>query len=180
MSKRGLFLDRDGVINIDHGYVGSVDRFMFRDGVFDALRQARRIGFCIFIVTNQAGVARGYYQEQDFRHLTSWMHTQFAQQSISIDGVYACFTHKDGHDPYNRDSFWRKPNPGMIMQAAQDYSVDLSRSIMVGDQPTDMQAAQRAGVGTCVFLGDPKNELGDGVKILADMVAFKDWMAQEP
>lgn len=154
MANKALFLDRDGVINVDHGYVGTIERFEFRDGILSLSRTAVERGYRIVVVTNQAGIARGYYDEAAFRALTAWMGERFVEAGAPLTDVLYCPFHRAGAvGPYARDSFWRKPNPGMILEAARRHAIDVSRSIMIGDQPTDMEAAAAAGVGTRLHLG---------------------------
>ena len=164
MLQRGLLLDRDGVINVDHAYVGTREHFTFMPDLFPFLRTAQDKGYRLAIVTNQSGVARGLYTAQDYEALTSWMLAEFRREDIMIDLVLACFEHKDGKiPPHNRPSFWRKPNPGMILEAAQRLNLDLSRSIMLGDNERDIQAAQAAGVGRCLWL-TAKDDTMEGVQ----------------
>jgi D-glycero-D-manno-heptose 1,7-bisphosphate phosphatase len=145
---RALFLDRDGVINVDHAYVHRREDFEFIDGVFDLVRRARTASHRVFVVTNQAGIARGYYTEEDFHRLTAWMQSVFAAQGAPIDKVYYCPYHAEhGIGRYKLDSPLRKPQPGMILQAADEFGIDLSRSLLVGDMITDIEAGQAAGVG---------------------------------
>jgi len=145
---RVLFLDRDGVVNVDRGFVHNRDQFEFMPGLFPFLRAARDDGFRLAIVTNQSGVARGLYTERDYEALTEWMLAALGKEGVSIDLVLACFEHKDGAvDTYRRESFWRKPNPGMILEAAQRLRADLPRSAMIGDNERDALAARTAGVG---------------------------------
>jgi D-glycero-D-manno-heptose 1,7-bisphosphate phosphatase len=142
-----LFLDRDGVINIDHAYVCRQEDFHFVDGIFDLCRSAKRLGYLIFVVTNQAGIGRGYYTVQDFLKLTHWMCGVFSAQGVVIDKVYFCPTHSEyGVNEYKVDSLYRKPNPGMLLQAAAEFDVDLAKSVLVGDKETDIQAGIAAGV----------------------------------
>ncbi|HYC04653.1 MAG TPA: HAD family hydrolase [Azospirillaceae bacterium] len=144
---RALFLDRDGVINVDHGYVHAAANFDFTPGIFDLTRRAQDAGFRLVVVTNQAGIARGYYTEAQFRELTDWMVARFRERGVDIALVqWSPFHPTAGRPPYDRDSFWRKPNPGMILDAARRLRLDPGRSLMLGDQPTDMTAALRAGV----------------------------------
>jgi D-glycero-D-manno-heptose 1,7-bisphosphate phosphatase len=145
---RALFLDRDGVINHDAGYTSSADDFKFIDGIFDLCRAARQSEYLLIVVTNQAGIGRGYYSEQDFLSLTVWMRERFAQESAAIADVFHCPYHpKHGVGQYKAESFDRKPNPGMILRAAQMHQINLAHSIMIGDKDSDMQAAMKAGVG---------------------------------
>lgn len=153
MADKALFLDRDGVINIDHGYVGSTERFEFRDGIFDLVRLAVGRGYRPVVITNQAGIARGFYDEADFARLTAWMCDRFVERGAPLTAVYYCPCHRDGKvAAHVRDSYWRKPNPGMILEAARRHALDPARSVFIGDQPTDMAAAAAAGVGTRLFV----------------------------
>lgn len=150
---KALFLDRDGVVNVDTGYIGSVDRFVWREGIFDFLRAAQDRGYRLVVVTNQSGVARGYYTVADYENVTRFMREGLAREGICLAGVYACFHHKDAVVPaYRGDSFWRKPNAGMILQAALDLRIDIARSVMIGDSESDMIAATAAGVGSRLWL----------------------------
>ena len=143
-----LFLDRDGVINIERAYVHRREEFDFIDGIFDLCRHARRQGFLLFVVTNQAGIARGYYSEDEFLALTQWMRSRFADEGAPLDEVYYCPYHAEhGLGRYKIDSPMRKPAPGMILKAATDFAVDLPGSVLVGDMETDIQAGVAAGVG---------------------------------
>lgn len=163
MPYRALLLDRDGVVNIDSGYVVERERFVFMDGIFDLARHAVDRGFRIAVCTNQAGIARGYYTEPQFLRLTDWMCSEFKAHGVEIAGVFHCPYYRDGSVArYARGSFWRKPNPGMILEAARLLELDLERSVFLGDQPTDMAAARSAGVGRPVLLGDAGKADGAG------------------
>ena len=152
MNRAALFLDRDGVINIDHAYVYKKEDFEFVDGIFELCRRAKQHGFLICVVTNQAGIGRGYYTEANFLELTDWMCTVFCSEGAAIDKVYFCPTHPvHGIGEYKVDSTFRKPGPGMILQAAQDLDIDLARSILVGDKESDIEAGTSAGVNCNLF-----------------------------
>lgn len=157
-ASRALFLDRDGVINRDSGYTFKADGFVFIDGIFDLCRAAVRSGYLLIVVTNQAGVGRGYYSEQDFLTLTEWMRQRFIEEGAPVSDVFYCPYHPEhGVGRYKKDSFDRKPNPGMLLQAAAKHGLDLARSIMIGDKDSDMQAAKSAGAGTrCLYLPDER------------------------
>jgi D-glycero-D-manno-heptose 1,7-bisphosphate phosphatase len=153
---RALFLDRDGVININHGYVHTRDQFDFVDGIFDACHKARQLGYLLIVVTNQAGIGRGYFSEQDFHALTDWMLEEFHRRNADISRVYFCPYHPEhGVGEYKRDAECRKPNPGMILAAARDFNLELSACLLVGDKPSDIEAGRRAGVG-CNILYFPE------------------------
>jgi len=148
MPRRALFLDRDGVINVDHSYVYHQEDFEFIDGVFELCSKAKHLGYLIVVVTNQAGIGRGYYKEQDFQKLTEWMLDIFASKGIIIDDVYYCPYHPEhGIGKYKKDAACRKPQPGMILQAARDYNIELGNSILVGDKESDILAGIAAGIG---------------------------------
>lgn len=148
-ARRALFLDRDGVINVDHGYVFRQQDFEFVPGIFELARAASQRGYLLFVVTNQAGIGRGYYTEDQFHALSEWMREEFAREGAAIEKVYFCPTHaQHGLGPYKVESPFRKPGPGMILQAAQEFQLDLANSVLVGDKDSDIQAGQAAGVGS--------------------------------
>jgi D-glycero-D-manno-heptose 1,7-bisphosphate phosphatase len=146
--RRALFLDRDGVVNVDRGYVHRPEDIEFVDGIFDLCRAARQLGHLIFIVTNQAGIGRGYFTEQDFQRLSAWMCTVFENEGGPIDRVYFSPYHPEhGIGSYKIDSPMRKPGPGMILQATKEFGVHLAGSVSVGDKESDVEAGIAAGVG---------------------------------
>lgn len=173
MGERGLLLDRDGVVNVDTGYVGAPELFVFMDGIFPLARRAVANGWRIVIVTNQSGIARGYYGEADFAAVTRHMLAGFAEQGVAITGVFYCPCHPDGVVPgYVRHSFWRKPNPGMILEAARRHGLDLPRSLLIGDAASDTAAARAAGVGRCLRLSpDPATQDANADRIIPDLDA---------
>jgi D-glycero-D-manno-heptose 1,7-bisphosphate phosphatase len=136
--RRALFLDRDGVVNEDLGYVHRIADFHFRPGIFELCRAARGLDMALVVVTNQSGIGRGYYSEADFAALTEWMRARFAAEGAPLDRVEHC--------PDVAPSRRRKPGPGMILDAAAALGLDLGGSVMVGDRRTDMAAAEAAGV----------------------------------
>lgn len=167
--RKAVFLDRDGVVNIDHGYVHRIDQFEFLDGIFDLVRQARALGYAVVIVTNQAGIGRGLYTEQDYQVLTAWMQAEFVHQGAPIDRVYHCPDHPEqGLGDYRRDSPLRKPNPGMLLLAAQELNLALAESVMVGDRGSDIVAGQRAGVARTIRVG--RAVAHDDIPAVADTV----------
>ena len=150
---KALFLDRDGVINIDKGYVSQIGDFEFISTVFETLRTARRCGFEIFIVTNQSGIARGFYSEETYQRLMAWVVKELQKEKIPIRAVYHCPYHPEGIVPeYVKESELRKPNPGMLFLASEEHGVDLAKSILVGDKETDVLAGIRAGVARTVLI----------------------------
>lgn len=159
MGHPALFLDRDGIINVDYGYVHKPDQVTFVDGIVDLIAAANRAGYIVVVVTNQAGIGRGFYTETDFEHLMAWMRGRLLLQGARIDAVYYCPYHPThGVGEYCRESEFRKPGPGMLLQAAQEHDLDMQRSVFVGDRLSDMEAGRRAGVGTLLHF----TEAGDG------------------
>jgi len=162
-----LFLDRDGVINVDHGYVYLKEDFEFIDGIFDLCRQAKQRAYLIVVITNQAGIGRGFYSEQEYFNLTEWMCGIFKSEGVIIDSVYHCPFHPlYGVGKYRIDAECRKPRPGMLIQATKEHNIDLSRSILIGDKESDIKAGLEAGVGQNIFFrnitsSDFKNELNE-------------------
>lgn len=167
---KAVFLDRDGVINHDHAYVSKIEDFEFIDGVFDACQQFIKQGFMIIVVTNQSGIGRGYYSEQDFNLLTDWMKLQFSKHQIPITEVYFCPHHpKNALPEYLKECDCRKPMPGMLNQAIKQFDIDATKSIMVGDKISDLQAAQAAGIKTKILVKSGKPVTAEG-KAIADEV----------
>ena len=161
LQDRALFLDRDGVINVNHGYVNKQEDFNFIEGIFDVARAATSHRLQLVIVTNQAGIARGFYSEQQFHELTQWMCDQFLMQGAPISKVYySPFHPTEGIGKYKNDDLSRKPHPGMILQAQRELNLDLERSILIGDKASDLQAGISAGVGyNLLFANDEPVEL---------------------
>ena len=150
---KALFLDRDGVVNLERGYVYRIDDFHFQPGIFALCRAAQALDYLVIIVTNQAGIARGYYTESQFHDLTTWMTERFAEQLVDIARVYYCPYHPlHGVGEYKYDSPDRKPRPGMLLRARDDFDLDLVASALVGDKLSDIQAAEAAGVGLRILL----------------------------
>ena len=148
-----LFLDRDGVINVDHGYVHRTDQFDFMPGIFDLVRAARHHGLRVVVVTNQSGIGRGLYTEDDFARLTAWMLERFAEQGAAIDRVEHCPSHPThGLGAHRVNSPRRKPGPGMLMAARDALQLDMPGSLMLGDKHDDLLAGHAAGVGLNLLL----------------------------
>jgi D-glycero-D-manno-heptose 1,7-bisphosphate phosphatase len=148
------FLDRDGVVNIDHGYVVRIEDFEFVAGTLDACRALAQRGFALVVITNQSGIGRGLYSEADYHTLTAWMRAQFAAAGAPLAGVYHCPHHPtDAHGIFRVECDCRKPAPGMLLRAAEELDLDLARSIVFGDRRSDLQAAFTAGVPHRILLG---------------------------
>lgn len=145
MARPAAFLDRDGVINVDSGYVGVWESFEYLPGVIEGLTLLQAEGFELVVVTNQSGIARGFYSEDDFLSLTRTMREDLASKGVMLLAVYYCpFLANADIEAYRRVSDLRKPEPGMLLRAAQEHDLELAQSIMIGDKASDMIAAERA------------------------------------
>jgi D-glycero-D-manno-heptose 1,7-bisphosphate phosphatase len=139
---KALFIDRDGVINIDKVHVFLKEDFEFTPGIFDLCKEYQDAGYLIIIITNQAGIAKGIYTEKEFLNLTDWMVGEFRKNGIIISRVYFCPHHPD----ITGACECRKPKPGMILMAREEFNLDLSMSVLIGDKQTDLQAGRNAGI----------------------------------
>ena len=163
-----LFLDRDGVINVDHNYVYRAENFEWIEGAAEAIRAFNQRNWWVFVVTNQSGIARGYYTEEQMQELHVWLGQELAARDAKIDRIYHCPYHEDGTiDRYRRDSFDRKPKPGMLIQAMTDFPVEKERSFLIGDKQADLEAAKAAGIRGFMFTGGNLSSFADWA--LADM-----------
>jgi len=146
--QKALFLDRDGVINVDHGYVYEIEKFEFNEGIFDLLRGFLQKGYLLFIVTNQSGIGRGYYREEDFQKLTVWMLGEFKKEQIDIVCVEHC-----NHAP-EANCGCRKPQTGMVDRIRSNYAIDLENSWLIGDKQSDIDLAHNAKIGHTIAIGE--------------------------
>jgi D-glycero-D-manno-heptose 1,7-bisphosphate phosphatase len=175
---KALFLDRDGVININHGYVHTKDNFDFIDGIFDLVCVAKSLGYLVLVVTNQAGIGRGYYSEDQFCELTDWMCAEFERHGAPLDKVYFSPYHPTaGIGIYRKDDDTRKPRPGMILKAKEDFNLVLDACVLVGDKASDIEAGIAAGVGTNVLFSTEQHPQLAGIEHLSvnalrDVVSF--------
>jgi D-glycero-D-manno-heptose 1,7-bisphosphate phosphatase len=166
MTIKTIFLDRDGVINKEVGYLFRIADFEFIEGVFDACLYFHRLGFKIIIITNQSGIARGYYNENDYHKLNKWMLAQFNNQSIKILDTFYC--------PHSPESFCecRKPKPGMLLEAKNKYNINMEKSWMIGDRDTDIKAANLAGITNTILVrsGHINNESNFKPRFITDSI----------
>ena len=154
---KSLFLDRDGVINHNFGYVHKIDDFKFIDGIFNLVQAAIKKEYLIIIVTNQAGIGRGLYTEADFLILMKWVQDKFKENNSHIDDIYFSPFHPvHGIGNYKKDSYLRKPNPGMLIDAQKKHKINLSKSIIIGDKMSDIEAGKSAGLRVNILFAENK------------------------
>ena len=160
--RSALFLDRDGIINVDRGYVHCIEDFEFVPGIFDLVRFAvHNLSWPVIVITNQSGIARGLYDESGYLALTEWMCHRFYAEGASLTKVYHCPYHPTlGIGRYRVDHDWRKPKPGMILQAAADFDLNLPEFVLIGDKNNDIEAAAAAGIIERIKI-DPRNAQPD-------------------
>lgn len=149
---KAIFLDRDGTLNVDHGYVYQIDDFEFIKGSIEALQQLKAMGYLLVLVTNQSGIARGYYTEKQFLQLTEWFDWSLADRGVDFDGIYYCPHHPAGQGEYKQLCDCRKPRPGMLLQAIRELNIDPAESVMIGDKIEDLQAGKNAQVGKVILV----------------------------
>lgn len=159
-----IFLDRDGTMNVDHGYVHEIDNFQFIEGAIEAMQELKKMGYALVMVTNQSGIARGMFSEDTFMQLTEWMDWSLADRDVDLDGIYFCPHHPEATvEEYRQQCDCRKPAPGMLLAAQKELNIDMAASYMVGDKIDDMLAGKAAGVGIKVLVrsGKPVTEEGE-------------------
>ena len=149
---KALFLDRDGVINVEKDYLYKIEDFEFIDGIFELCRHYIDLGYLIFVVTNQSGIARAYYSEEDFARLSLWMSKEFLKHNIKIEKIYHCPHHPD----ISGECSCRKPNSGMLEEAANEFNINLSDSIIIGDKERDIEAGLNVGLREAYLFDESK------------------------
>ena len=163
--KKAIFLDRDGIINVDHSYVYRQEDFEFCEGIFETLQHFLSLGYQLFIVTNQSGIGRGYYTKDDFEKLISWMLSQFCSENIKITKMYHC-----PHSP-SEGCECRKPKTAMFKRAKKEFNIDMKNSWMIGDKPSDIQAGFNANIPNTIFVNSSTcKEASHSVKSILDTI----------
>ena len=180
MPVRALFLDRDGVINDEVGYLSRTEDVRFVDGIFSLCRAAQRLGIRLVVVTNQSGIARGLYTEEDFESLMEWMRAAFRAEGVELDAVYHCPYHPEhGVGAYRREHEDRKPGPGMLLRAARELGVDLATSVMVGDRCSDIAAANAAGLRRSFLLAGAEMGCPGAHVVVGSLAEVEAWLEQD-
>jgi D-glycero-D-manno-heptose 1,7-bisphosphate phosphatase len=169
---KAIFLDRDGVINKEKNYLYQIEEFEFIDGVFEICKYFQSQGYLIIIITNQAGIARGVYTKEDFEDLTRWMIKEFEKENVLISKVYHC----PHHPEFSGECECRKPKPKMIFDAQKEFDIDLTKSILVGDKNSDIEAGLNAGVkmNFLIQTGHSINKNKFNIDVLNNLIELKD------
>jgi D-glycero-D-manno-heptose 1,7-bisphosphate phosphatase len=166
---KAIFLDRDGVINVDTNYVHKIEEFKFCDGIFELCQEFQKQGFIFIVITNQSGIDRGYYTHEQFNTLTTWMIEEFKKRDIQITEVYYC------PDTPEKATEFRKPNPGMILKAKKEHNINLNESWLIGDKISDIDAGLNASIPNLVLITEHEsihkthNERYHKVRSLSDI-----------
>lgn len=181
MNKKALFLDRDGVVNVEIGYLHRIEDVRFVPGIFSLCRTAMRLGYRLVVVTNQAGIARGFYTEADFERLTLWMRGELLAQGVELDAVYYCPYHPEhGIGEYKREHEDRKPGVGMLKRAEREFGVSLADSVLVGDRCSDIAAANKAGLRQAFLVSGTEEARCQGEYIeVQHLSQVKQWLEDD-
>ena len=181
MSQRALFLDRDGVVNVEVGYLHRPEDVRFVDGIVSLCRTAATLNYRLIVVTNQAGIARGLYTEADFHAVMEFIRKDLNAHGVTLDAVYFCPFHPEhGIGEYKREHEDRKPGPGMLRRAARDFDLDLTQSVMAGDRCSDIAAANSAGLHQVFLVAGTEAGTCPGEYLPVDSLAEVEfWLAQQ-
>jgi D-glycero-D-manno-heptose 1,7-bisphosphate phosphatase len=177
---RALFLDRDGVVNEEVGYLHRANEVRFVDGIFSLCRTAAGLGYRLIVVTNQAGIARGYYTEADFETLMEFMRGELRAEGVELDAVYYCPFHPEhGVGKYKKEHEDRKPGTGMLRRGAREFGVELSESVLVGDRCSDVGAANAAGLRQAFLIrGTEAARCGGDYVMVESLAEVEQWLEQ--
>ena len=177
---RALFLDRDGVVNEEVGYLHRADEVRFVDGIFSLCRTAAGLGYRLIVVTNQAGIARGYYSEEDFEALMEFMRAELRAEAVELDAVYYCPFHPEhGVGKYKQEHEDRKPGTGMLRRGAREFGVELSESVIVGDRCSDIAAANAAGLRQAFLIsGTESGACGGDYLMVRSLAEVEQWLVE--
>ena len=177
---RALFLDRDGVVNHEVGYLHRPEDVRWVEGIVPLCRTAMDLGYKLVVVTNQSGIARGFYTMAQYEELTAWIRAELLGESVVLDAVYCCPYHPEGLGEYRREHEDRKPGPGMLLRAARELSVDLAESVMVGDRCSDVGAANAAGLRQAFLLRGTEPEPCPGTYAMVETLAeVERWVREQ-
>jgi D-glycero-D-manno-heptose 1,7-bisphosphate phosphatase len=181
MTHKALFLDRDGVVNVEVGYLHRAEEVRFVDGIFSLCRTAMKLGYRLIVVTNQAGIARGYYTEADFHTLMDFIRTKLRAEHIELDAVYHCPYHPEhGVGPYKREHEDRKPGTGMLRRGAREFGLSLADSILIGDRCSDIAAANAAGLRQAFLISGTEPAPCTGHHLVIDSLAQAErWLIEQ-
>jgi D-glycero-D-manno-heptose 1,7-bisphosphate phosphatase len=174
-------LDRDGVVNVEVGYLHRIEDVQFVPGIFSLCRTAMRLGYRLVVVTNQAGIARGFYTEADFEALMTWMLSALRAEGVELDAVYHCPYHPEhGVGEYRREHEDRKPGTGMLRRAAREFGISLADSVMVGDRCSDIAAANSAGLKQAFLVsGTEPAGCGGTYSVVVTLAEVERWLVEE-
>lgn len=180
MSGRALFLDRDGVVNVEVGYLHKAEEVVLVDGIVSLCRTAQALGYRLIVVTNQAGIARGYYTEDDFHSVMEHIRAELRRDGVEFDAVYFCPFHPEhGTGKYKREHEDRKPGAGMLRRGAREFDLDLTECVMVGDRCSDIAAANTGGLRKAFLMRGTETAGCDGEHIAVDALAeVEQWLVE--
>ena len=180
MRERALFLDRDGVVNEEVGYLHRAEEVRFVEGIFSLCRTAATLGYRLIVVTNQAGIARGYYSEADFEVLMEFIRGRLRAEGVELDAVYYCPFHPEhGVGKYKQEHEDRKPATGMLRRGVREFGVDLSESVMVGDRCSDVGAANAAGLRQMFLIsGTETTKCGGEYVAVESLAEVERWLVE--
>jgi D-glycero-D-manno-heptose 1,7-bisphosphate phosphatase len=181
MNRRALFLDRDGVVNVEVGYLHRAEEVRFVEGIFSLCRTAIKLGYRLIVVTNQAGIARGFYTEADFHTLMDFIRVELHAEQIELDAVYHCPFHPEhGVGPYKREHEDRKPGTGMLRRGAREFSLSLADSVMIGDRCSDIAAANAAGLRQAFLISGTEQSACSGQYLPVDsLTEVEQWLIEQ-